>query len=218
MARPKRAALYNTTPPDVHEALNIAFRHFNLILFQNRLPHCLITVSSKDARSMGYFANERFQQSDKSAVLDNINMGPLHFDRGSRAVLSTLVHEMTHLEQFRFGTPSRGGYHNTEWGMLMRRVGLEPSNTGAPGGKTTGQQMTHYIVEGGAFDIAYERLMASGWNDILPVDIWRMGARKKKPGATRQKYTCPGCELNVWAKPSARLRCEDCDELMLEAG
>jgi hypothetical protein len=204
--------------PKVHEALDVAFRHFNKTLFRGKLPACLITVSSKDARSMGYFANQRFEQSDKSAILDQINMGPLFFDRGARQVLSTLVHEMTHLEQFRFGTPSRAGYHNTAWGELMRRVGLEPSNTGAPGGKTTGQQMSHYIVDGGAFDVAFEALMAKGWNDILPVDIWRVGPRKKKPGATRQKYTCPGCELNAWAKPSASLRCEDCDELMLEAG
>jgi SprT-like family len=211
------SVLYNPKKaPQVHEALNVAFNHFNKTLFGGRLPACLITVSSKDSRSMGYFANERFEQSDKSAILDNINMGPLFFDRGSRAVLSTLVHEMTHLEQFRFGKPSRNGYHNTAWGELMRRVGLEPSNTGAPGGKTTGQQMSHYIVDGGAFDRAHDALIAKGWNDILPVDIWRTGPRKKKPGATRSKYTCPGCALNAWAKPDARLRCEDCDEFMLE--
>jgi SprT-like family len=218
MTKTAISVLYNTDlpAPQVHVALEAAFNHFNDALFGGRLPPCLITVSSKDARSMGYFANERFAQSDGSAILDNINMGPLFFDRGSRAVLSTLVHEMTHLEQFRFGTPSRGGYHNTAWGALMRRVGLEPSNTGAPGGKTTGQQMSHYVIDGGPFDVAYDALIRSGWNDILPVDIWRTGiGKKKKPGATRVKYTCPSCDLNAWAKPDARFACVDCAELML---
>jgi hypothetical protein len=213
-------ALRKTKQPEVHEALNVAFRHFNRTLFRNGLPRCIITVSTKDSRSLGYFANQRFEHSDKSAIVDNINMSPYFFDRGARAVLSTLVHEMTHLEQFRFGQPSRAGYHNAEWGMLMRRVGLEPSNTGAPGGKTTGQQMSHYIIDGGVFDMAFEALMAKGWNDILPVDIWRMGLkggkRVKKAGATRTKFTCPDCALNAWAKPDARLMCAECEELMIE--
>ena len=40
---------------------------------------------------------------------------------------------MTHLEQAHFGKPSRNGYHNKEWADLMERVGLMPSDTGAPG-------------------------------------------------------------------------------------
>jgi SprT-like family len=216
------SAVRKTKTPRVHQALDVAFNHFNKTLFKGKLPRCVITVSTKDSRSLGYFANQRFEHSDKSAIVDNINMSPYFFDRGARAVLSTLVHEMTHLEQFRFGEPSRAGYHNTAWGELMRRVGLEPSNTGAPGGKTTGQQMSHYIIEGGVFDRAFEALMAKGWNDILPVDIWRMGVngkgkRVKPAGATRSKFTCPGCDLNAWAKPHARLMCADCEELMVEA-
>ena len=33
----------------------------------------------------------------------------------------------------------------------MKAVGLIPSDTGALGGKETGQQMTHYIEPGGRF-------------------------------------------------------------------
>ena len=61
-------------------------------------------------------------------------------DRTNEQTLSTLVHEMTHLQQQHFGKPSRSGYHNKEWGLLMRAVGLIPSSTGEPGGKETGQR------------------------------------------------------------------------------
>jgi hypothetical protein len=40
----------------------------------------------------------------------------------------------------------RGGYHDRVWGAKMEEVGLMPSNTGLPGGKKNGQQMTHYII------------------------------------------------------------------------
>jgi hypothetical protein len=37
----------------------------------------------------------------------------------------------------------------------MERIGLMPSATGAPGGRRTGQRMTHYIIRGGLFDRAF---------------------------------------------------------------
>jgi hypothetical protein len=104
--------------------------------------------------------------------------------------LATLVHEMVHLEQDHFGTPSRSGYHNKEWAAWMDRVGLTPSNTGAPGGKRTGQQVTHYIVPDGPFAHAY----AARQFDDLYFDRAKAqdGPRKRKT-----KYTCPGCGLNA---------------------
>jgi len=40
-------------------------------------------------------------------------------------------------------------------------------------------------------------------------------ARKK--AASKTRYSCPGCELNAWAKPGARLVCFDCElELVAE--
>ena len=75
---------------------------------------------------------------------------------------STLAHEMAHAWQYHFGKPSaEAGYHNVEWGTKMEEIGLMPSNTGEPGGKRTGQQMTHYIVEDGPFAEAASDLLGS---------------------------------------------------------
>jgi hypothetical protein len=73
-------------------------------------------------------------------------------ERSNEQSLSTLVHEMTHLDQRHFGKPSRAGYHNKEWAKLMRDVGLIPSDTGAPGDKEVGQRVSHYIEAGGRFE------------------------------------------------------------------
>lgn len=46
-----------------------------------------------------------------------------------------------------------------------------PSNTGAPGGKKTGDKMTHYIIEGGAFAKAFETIPAEyllPWSSAEP--------------------------------------------------
>jgi hypothetical protein len=42
-------------------------------------------------------------------------------------------------------------------------IGLQPSTTGAPGGKETGQSVTHYIVDGGPYARAYAKLKGRGF-------------------------------------------------------
>ncbi len=112
----------------------------------------------------GYFSGQRFGTKDGSEVMDEIALNPAHFkSRTTEESLSTLVHEMCHLEQHHFGKPSRSGYHNREWAGMMRAIGLMASATGLPGGSETGQKVTHYITGGGAFDRACAELVKSGF-------------------------------------------------------
>jgi hypothetical protein len=111
--------------------LNVAYDFFNNILFDGRLPRCLITMQRR-AGAFGYFAGDRFGTRDGQEKTDEIALNPAHLkERTTQETLSTLVHEMTHLEQHHFGQPSRNGYHNKQWAELMKRVGLFPSDTGA---------------------------------------------------------------------------------------
>ena len=90
----------------------------------------------------------------------------------------------------------------------MEAVGLIPSDTGLPGGKKTGQKVSHYVVAGGLFDTATDELLAGGFAELL-ADIWvKVVKPKKEP--TRAKFTCPSCGLNAWAKPESALVCGDC--------
>ena len=132
-----------------------------------------------------------------------------HLDRPLAETMSTLVHEMAHQWQYQFGTPSRGGYHNKEWGRKMKEVGLHPSNTGLPGGRETGQQMTHYVVAGAPFEAAFAAMPAEYG---IP---WTSGAAAAIPVAkkpeSKVRFSCHGCGANAWGKPGLLIKCQPCD-------
>lgn len=196
-----------------YDELNRAYDHFNATLFDGQLPTCLITMQRK-SKAYGYFAGGRFGTRDGKEITDEIALNPSHFSgRTTEQSLSTLVHEMTHLQQHHHGKPSRTGYHNKEWAGLMKAVGLIPTDTGAPGGKETGQNMTHYIEPEGRFEQACRQLIERGFS--LPyVELWgdEDGKKKAKKAASKTKYTCPECDANAWAKPETSLICGACME------
>jgi predicted SprT family Zn-dependent metalloprotease len=162
----------------------------------------------------GYFAGGRFGTKDGQEITDEIALNPAHFrSRTTEESLSTLVHEMCHLEQHHFGKPSRSGYHNKEWAGMMNTVGLTPSDTSAPGGKETGQRVSHYIAGGGPFDKACRRLIKQGFA-VRYVELWSDPEARRKKAASKTKYTCPECGLNAWGKPEISLVCGDCEAAM----
>jgi predicted SprT family Zn-dependent metalloprotease len=207
-----------TPTEQAYTELQQAYDFFNRDLFNGQLPPCLITMQRKN-RTYGYFSGERWNDH-AGAVTDEIALNPMHFaTRSPEDVLSTLVHEMVHLWQHHFGTPSRSSYHNKEWAAKMDSIGLCPSDTGIEGGKRTGQHMSHYVVADGPYAKASTKLLAGGF-----VISWRDRSREDGPGkgkttgkaGVRTKYTCPGCGLNAWAKPEVVLVCGAC-EVKLEA-
>lgn len=142
--------------------LQRAFDHFNATLFSGKLPPCLITLRSS-GRAYGYHHKDRFVNR-QGQTLDELGLHAGYFTvRPVEEVLSTLVHEMVHHWQDCFGTPSKSTPHNREWARKMRQVGLEPSSTGLPGGKDTGQSVSHYIQPAGLFMKACKELVDAGF-------------------------------------------------------
>ena len=228
-----RAAL-NELPPtyELYGEFQFAYEHFNRELWDGKLPHCLITLQRKNGY-YGYFAANRFARLDGRAC-DEIALNPRVFaQRPFLEVASVLVHEMAHLWQQHFGRPSRSCYHNKQWAQEMKRVGLHPSDTGAPGGKETGDAVRHYIIAGAPFDIAAKKLastpMAFSWGDA-PLR-WELKREEVEEGngnangngrhgraGVRIKFTCPACRANAWGKPSLKLLCRPCNRPMLAPG
>jgi predicted SprT family Zn-dependent metalloprotease len=199
-----------TPTAQTYTELQQAYDYFNTALFGGQLPPCLITLQRR-SRTYGYFSGDRWTDRQGAARTDEIAMNPAHFaTRRVEDVLSTLAHEMAHLWQYHLGTPSRTGYHNKQWAAMMDTIGLCPSSTGQPGGKRTGQHMSHYIIDGGPFHKACRALLAQGvtisWLDRAGED-----ATTRKKANTRTKYTCPTCGLNAWAKPDIVLLCGECE-------
>ena len=186
-----------------YPAFSAAFEHFNCDLFAGVLPPAMLAFA-KHPRSLGYYIPDRWHRPDDEKHVGEIALNPEHLASDERDVASTIVHEMVHLWQFAFGNPSRRGHHNAEWASRMDAIGLMPSHTGEPGGRRTGQRMTHYVIEGGAFARAYGKLVKGS---LLPFvagsPVAKGKLESKKPDASKTKYTCASCGLNAWAKPNA---------------
>jgi ribosomal protein S27AE len=211
--QPSDGAVRTLTPTEeVYGSLQTAYTHFNHTLFGGKLPECLIAL--EPGRQYGYFAADRIVAIGGKALIDKIALNPTQFAvRTPKETLSTLVHEMVHCEQQHFGKPSPHGYHNLQWVAGMRRVGLEPSSTGKPGGKPTGHTVSHYIIEGGPFDLTSKAFEATGltigWGDV-PIQV-RAPAKPK-----REDFDCPQCgQQTAQATPKSRIKCGDCDAMMV---
>ena len=121
-----------------YQGFQKAYDVFNRELFGGSLPQVLVTLQ-RHANTRGYFSPERFSGRVAEAVVHELALNPDSFiGRTDEMILSTLVHEMVHVWQQTHGRPPRKSYHDREWAAKMREVGLQPSNTGEPGGKETG--------------------------------------------------------------------------------
>jgi predicted SprT family Zn-dependent metalloprotease len=199
---------YQTPTAQTYTALETAFDHFNKTLFESRLTPVMFTLTRKRG-AHGYFWADQFANKDEAlGRTHEIALNPMSMDRSIEAVLSTLVHEMTHLEQELYGKPGKKGFHNMEWANLMLRVGLTPTDTGNEGGKMTGRKVTHMIDAVGSFEVAM--------SDLMPFDIpfftQPQAAAEKKKDLSKVKHTCPTCDAKAWAKMGSRLICGDCDQ------
>lgn len=236
MSKTKPTAPAATPTSATYSGFDKAHAYFNGKLFGGQLPLAMMSMQ-RHPNSKAYFSGERFMRShgkgEAGKHVDEIAMNPLYFDESTvEDILSTLVHEMAHEWQHWFGKRPSRCYHDREWAAKMKSLGLQPSDTGLPGGKETGPKMTHYILPGGPFASACAEYLKDKANEPeLYQDRARAlaaVAKKRKPKAGddgeegdgedetpksigRQKFTCLGCKLNAWAKPSAKLRCDDCD-------
>lgn len=106
----------------------------------------------------------------------------------------------------------------------MESFGLIPTDTGKIGGKRTGRNVSHVILEGGVFDRLCNEMEDYCWK--LSWREWVESPRGKRTGEqgegqeklenfketkiqdkSKQKFTCPSCGQNAWAKISAQIAC-----------
>lgn len=202
---------------DQFAAIQKIFDYFNEALFDGSLNQCLLNLS-RMPRARGFFAPNRWaklspkEEGDTEAPqerekIHEISLCPEHIARAPKEVISTLVHEMVHLWQEDFGKPSPG-YHNKQWAAKMKEIGLYPSNTGMPGGKETGKNCSHYILEDGAYSAAYDEMPKEYIYPFVAIPVLKV----IKPNKNKTKYTCPSCETNIWGKEGIEVMCNTCNE------
>lgn len=202
-----------------YDLLDAAYRYFNKLLFKGELPDVMIVLHRKKS-SRGYFHAERFMEkksSPKQKVrksFDELALNPDEFERADIAILSTLVHEMCHVWQYRCTDKfPKNGYHDKKWGAKMKEVGLYPSATGSEGGKETGQKMTHYIIKNGAFERHALKFLQGKSIRLSSYPLLAMSSQSNK---NKVKYQC-SCGTNIWAKPKLKgISCDNCGEYFVE--
>ena len=182
------------------------FNYYNKALFQGQLEYHFIGMKKG---VIGFLFPENIkgrEGSDYESVPD-----PQGAAWENVEFHTALVHEMLHLWQLSYGNPSRGGYHNAEYAQKSEEVGLAPSSTGQPGGKRTGQKMSHYPAP-----VFLKEFNNFPFKEIeyLPLPVKEGEAYTGKNDKT--KYQCPGCGFISWNKPNVIINCYGCFELMIQ--
>lgn len=205
-------------------ALNELYNYYNRRLFNGQLPECMVSIV-RARRYHGAFAPNRWKERNgDNQLVHEIVLNANTMTRPDKAWHSTLVHEMVHLyiEVFRNGT-SRG-YHCKRWVTMMKHVGLQASHNGRPGGRETGRSVTHYIIEDGPFekafdnisekDIAKYRLPYQSLAGIssTPVAIASAAPIPESKSGVKVGYEC-ACGCKVWGKENLHLLCIDCNSV-----
>lgn len=196
---------------EIVPSLYVAFSFLNAQLFSGRLPSVVITLH-RQHNALGYFSPESYvaRQEPKAEHAHEIALNPDTFKEGTdEEIISTLAHEMVHLQQQEQGKPGRKGYHNKEWAAMMEEVGLKPFNVDAPE-KKTGQKCSHTIVINGRFAKTFQALKAT--------DFCLAWDGNPKPAISRPaskiKYECKDCGINAWGKPELKLVCGICGQFL----
>lgn len=196
--------------------------------FEKPLPPILLTLHEHRG-SGGYYSPRRWVAREgeyRTYLIAQINISPSILLLEPKMLMSVLVHELVHHEQYTYGKPGRGGYHNTEFATLMHAIGLISSSTGQPGARRTGDRMSHYILEGGLFEEAYNAMPKEYILPFKPHVELRGGhvpnrlsqIQKDARNKNKTKYTCLGCGTAAWGKPHLNVICGQCNTRLVIIG
>lgn len=213
-------------------ALQNALEHFNVELFDGALDTGeLMVVFTRNPHIIGgYFSPEKWEDDDGNPIHEiaiNSNI-MLHADPVK--LFGILVHELSHYRQWKFGKPTRNGYHNQEWCEFAEEIGLECYD--AQGNRTkSSQNVETRITKDGLTEAAIAELPEEA---LLPFTARPEpdaptpsgggsggGSGKAPKAGRRSKYTCPYCGINMWAKTGIKVLCmmPECDgnQVLIEA-
>jgi len=94
---------------------------FNIAFFKAQpAPTPAISFEKTKVNNLGHYVIGR----NAFGVKENINLNRVHLNRPLWDMLATLLHEMTHSWQYRYGNPSKSWFHNKEFQMKLLAFGI----------------------------------------------------------------------------------------------
>ncbi len=203
-------------------AYSLAFEHLNGELFGGALEPCMLVLSRNSESIGGYFSPNRWANEEGAKVIHEIGINANRMKALEiHELFGKMVHEMVHLFQFQKGSAGRVGYHNQEFVSFAEGLGLK-----VEGG---GQAVSTSVVDGGKAAMAIASLpdeaiwpwlaassdaCEDGGGGQTPPPV----VQGPKKSGKRQKYCCPVCGLNAWARFGASLICGECSQVMTAVG
>ncbi len=153
---------------------------------------------------------------EKNMSYYEITICPEFIDRGIEEICATLLHEMTHLYNLYNGVKdvSRSGYyHNKNFKREAECHGLVIEFV-----KTIGWSKTSLNNYAKAFcnnlDIKLEKFVRQA---PYFLDDKKQDDDNKNEKKRSIKYVCPECGISVRATKVVRIKCEDCNESMIDS-
>ncbi len=203
------------------------YRELNADKFGGKLEEPVITIVNTP-RAYGHVTCSkvwRVAGKNGESARYELNIDSETMNRPIENVVSTMLHEMVHIYHLMNGIQdvSRGGtYHNKKFKSKAEEVGLVISQIPVHGWAHTepSEALIDYIIGKGWTEIAMNRGGAffgggTGTGGAASDGAGtEKGKRIKKPSSTR-KYICPKCGMSVRATREVRIKCADCDELMI---
>lgn len=200
------------------------YRQLNTDKFGGELEECIITVQSARG-TYGHVTCGKVWCVDKKGGQERryeLNIAAEELSRPIENVVSTLLHEMTHIynQMHDIQDCSRGNtYHNKKFKEKAESVGLHIEHDRRYGWTITSptEELIDYIVEQGWTEILINRgtpyAIPSGMGSTGMGGTGAGGADGKRPSSTR-KYQCPCCHNSVRATKNVNIMCMDCKQAM----
>lgn len=212
---------------DLTEELNIAYKCLNKEFFDNELPALAITIQSGGKRStMGWCSRSPIWfNMDGSIRLYEINIAAEYLNIEFLETMHTLLHEMVHLynKVHNIKDVSRSGqYHNKLFRDECLRRGFY-YETDKPDKKLgwsfaklteeSKQRIETLEIDRTVFTIARNTFGTVAPENEEGEEVEEPEPRKK---SHIRKIICPNCGISVRASKEVNIRCDDCDEKMVE--
>ena len=201
--------------------LNKIFDLLNAEFFDNELVRPTITVMSTP-RAYGHFSLRDDTWISAINQSHEINLGAGTLSRPIENVVATLVHEMTHYQNFVHGIKdtSRGyTYHNRKFKEAAEAHGLIVTHSERYGWSTTspGEPILDFVLKYELSDILINRNEYSGFQ-ITGTGTHNGALTPPTPkGSNSRKYQCPCCKNSVRATKFLNIACVDCSQIMVLA-
>ena len=194
--------------------------------FDGELETPIITIQSSISTYGHVTVSKVWKNVDVTQY--ELNVSAEYVDRPIKNVVSTLLHEMTHIYNLMHGiqdTSRNGQYHNKRFKEKAESVGLVISHDERNGWSHTqpSEELTVYIQEKKWKDITLVRsngvYIPSDPEDESQGDSESSGSSEdgrkiRKPSSTR-KYICPACGQSIRATKVVNIICGDCNTKML---